>query len=1255
MRWLWHSLEKWRNRLLAMAILGFAMGGLAALADPALPPWRADRILVKPKAGHDAAAFANLKQRQRLQLYKAYADLEHLEVLKLPPGASVPNVLAALQASGLVEFAEPDFRVRATLLAPDDPQYADGTQWNLNNLSGTGDINAPQGWGIQSTASNVVVAIVDSGIRLTHRDLAPNLWRNPREIAGNGLDDDGNGLVDDVYGINAVGSPNTTNVTDDVGHGTHVAGIIGAVGNNGLGVAGVAWRVQLMACKFLDSTGNGYISDAVECFDYARLNGAKIINASFGSTNYSSALDAAVNACRSAGIIVVASAGNDGANNDTTGSYPANLGVVYGRDNVVAVAATDRYDQLAYFSNYGSNNVHLAAPGYAVYSTYFSSDDSYTYLSGTSMAAPHVSGALALMRARYPLENYQQLIKRLLEAVDVVPALAGRCRTSGRLNLYQALANYQILTNAYNWVTVSNAATLTLANDGVSAALPLPFPFNFYGQNYSRVYVGANGLLGFINDRLTTAANTDLSGANGPFAVICPFWDDLNPANSGTVTYGTNGVAPNRQVVVSWNAVPRAASSSTKLTFQALLDESSQRVVVQYLEVQPNKILTGGGGRSATVGIRSHDGVQAARYTVNGSPYVLANRTAFAFVPLAAEALAVLPGAHLIASGPTGGPFLPASADYVVTNQGNTILNWQAVPSKDWISLTTTGGVLTAGQSASLNVSLNTNAALLPAGLHSATISFRLATNAEPIAVRSVSLTVIGTNAALAVTPASDVAASGFTGGPFTPGSALYTLVNPGDAQTTWAAASSEPWLTLSPTNAALAPNASAVVLAAINPSANHLPAGNYTSVIQFLNLTTGNGSTTRVFTLQISQRPGILAVTPAAGFAVSGVVGEPFAPASMVYVLTNAGEDLLEWQATVSQPWMDLAPTNGVLAPGQSAECTLSLNAGVETLQPDTYYATLEFLNVTTGAGNTTRAISLQVNPKPGKLLVLPETASLTFTGLVGGPIAFTNQSLVLTNAGGTNLFWSAADEQGWLIATPPDGALAAAESADLLIALSSNAFTLVEGRHTNTLRILAANGTNGVHEIAFILDLAPPPATNAVLEVLPATNRFALAGYAGGPVGFTNQTLLLTNAGGANLVWTMSQSSDWLQPSLTNGTLLPGETTNLVVALATNALTLPPGAHTNLLTLTPEPGVPREFEFTLELLPPPLLTASQAEGGLELQLPALSGRLYFLDTSTNLLDWMPFATNVSGADGWLRITNATDQTWQFFRVRVE
>ncbi len=288
--------------------------------------------------------------------------------IKLEEGMSVEEGIASYQNEPDVEYAEPNYRV-AVQSFPNDPLFYQ--LWGLNNTGQTGgtpgaDISAPGAWDFTTGNNNVVVAIIDTGVDYTHQDLAANMWINPGEIPGNGIDDDGNGYVDDIYGIDVIN--NDSSPFDDCGHGTHVAGTIGASGNNSIGVTGINWRIQILACKFLDRTGGGYIDGALKCLEYVRSlkdRGVNIVatNNSWGGGGYSQALYDAINAQRE--ILFIAAAGNSHADNDQTGFYPAD----YFLPNLIAVAATDHNDNIASFSNYGRRSVFVGAPGANVLST----------------------------------------------------------------------------------------------------------------------------------------------------------------------------------------------------------------------------------------------------------------------------------------------------------------------------------------------------------------------------------------------------------------------------------------------------------------------------------------------------------------------------------------------------------------------------------------------------------------------------------------------------------------------------------------------------------------------------------------------------------------------------------------------------------------------------------------------------------------------------------------------------------------------
>lgn len=413
---------------------GRSADGEAAFSEKELAQGYLDTVvLAKPLEAHRATADA-AEAREGRRLRRKFDRIGDLRVLELAAGENVPQAIARLRASGRYEYVEPDHLMRPHVV-PNDTFY--GAQWSLNNTGFNGppngllgaDIRAQTAWDNLSSAAGVIVAVIDSGARLSHEDLAANLWTN-----GSGY-----------HGISAISNNGTItdNIPNDteVGHGSHVSGILGAVGNNGKGIAGVAWNVQLMELRFLHgATGAGSDSDCIACINYAIANGAKIINASFGSDQYAQSVYDAINNARAAGIIFVASAGNSSRNADLGTSYPA----AYPLDNIVTVAATNNTDTLASYSNYGAGTVDLAAPGSNIYSCAIAADSgstAYVENTGTSMSSPHVSGALALLRAKFPSDTYRQLINRLLRSVTPLGSLAGKVQTGGRLNLAAALAS----------------------------------------------------------------------------------------------------------------------------------------------------------------------------------------------------------------------------------------------------------------------------------------------------------------------------------------------------------------------------------------------------------------------------------------------------------------------------------------------------------------------------------------------------------------------------------------------------------------------------------------------------------------------------------------------------------------------------------------------------------------------------------------------------------------------------------------------
>jgi len=362
-----------------------------------------------------------------------YSLLPGLCLVKLPAGLTVENALPLYNKDAAILYAQPDYEVHAVSAIPNDARFND--LWGMHNTGQSGgvsdaDIDAPEAWDIAVGSHSVTVAVIDTGVDYNHPDLAANMWVNVPERDGTaGVDDDGNGYIDDIYGYDFCNSD--SNPFDDNSHGTHCSGTIGAIGNNGVGVAGVCWNVKIMAVKFLDAGGSGYTSAAISSVQYATAMGVKVMSNSWGGGAFDQALKDAIDAAGAAGILFVVAAGNNSTNNDSSPYYPA----CYDSSNLIAVMATDNYDNRSSFSNYGPLSVDLGAPGSSILSCL--PGNQYGSKNGTSMATPHVAGACALLFSMNPALSAQQVKDTLLQTVD--KTLAGQCVSQGRLNLFNAV------------------------------------------------------------------------------------------------------------------------------------------------------------------------------------------------------------------------------------------------------------------------------------------------------------------------------------------------------------------------------------------------------------------------------------------------------------------------------------------------------------------------------------------------------------------------------------------------------------------------------------------------------------------------------------------------------------------------------------------------------------------------------------------------------------------------------------------------
>lgn len=435
-----------------LAIAGFAVAAPTAIAAPAssaiTQAHAPDELIV----GYAAGATSSSRDRARAlvgslatrPLVAAAADRLQVDVLRLPHGTDLTAAIARLRADPAIAYAEPNWKV-TTQATSNDPYYTNGSLYGMYGDQTTPanqfGSQAGEAWakGITGSAS-VYVGVIDEGIQITHPDLNDNIWTNPFDPT-DGVDNDGNGYVDDTNGWDFFHGDRTVYDGSVDDHGTHVSGTIGAEGGNGVGVAGVNWDVTLISGKFLGPSG-GSTADAILAVDYMTdlkvQHGLNIVatSNSWGGGGFSQGLLDAIGRGAAQDILFVAAAGNGGYNNDTSPSYPASYdttGTVAGYDGVIAVAAINNTGARASFSQYGARSVDLGAPGVGVFSTV--PNNTYASYDGTSMATPHVSGAVALIASRYPSATGLQIKTQLLKATAPTPSLSGKTVTGGRLDL----------------------------------------------------------------------------------------------------------------------------------------------------------------------------------------------------------------------------------------------------------------------------------------------------------------------------------------------------------------------------------------------------------------------------------------------------------------------------------------------------------------------------------------------------------------------------------------------------------------------------------------------------------------------------------------------------------------------------------------------------------------------------------------------------------------------------------------------------
>lgn len=615
-----------------------AQSAIAAAPQYALP----NRYVVEFSNSNQSTAAAMLSGPQGAHVIKRFqgnaaviskdsmsaASVESKASNLVPYDANDPFCIDLVKKH-LVASCSQDFII-TTDATPNDPDFA--RLWGLSANSG---INMPAAWDVATGTRDVVVAVIDTGADYTHRDLANNMWVNSGEIAGNGIDDDGNGYVDDVYGIDTANGD--SDPMDDNGHGTHVSGTIGAVGNNSLGLVGINWDTRIMPLKFLSASGAGALSGAITAIDYAvsmKRRGVpiRVINASWGGGGYSQALYNAISRLKDLDIIFVAAAGNEANDNDANPSYPA----TYDLSNIVSVAAIDPNHNIASFSNYGAATVDIAAPGTGILSTY--PGNSYRELSGTSMATPHVVGALALLLSHEPNLSADAAIARLLASGTQLSTLQGVVSSSRMLNAAQLLSNTTTpIANPEPVESCDYAASAIGFNPDSSAdqqnpimssvdeygftTVTLPFTFPFYGQQLNSIVVSPNGV---IYSRVAPSQMDYQNTSSAPLNAIAALHTDLTFDQSGL---GVRVASATDHVTIQWYGRNYRQPSGWIKVWATLYQDGTIDSSVQFSDSGIEKIIQS----ASTIGVSGSTASQSVTYAYNSKS--LASNTSVRFSP----------------------------------------------------------------------------------------------------------------------------------------------------------------------------------------------------------------------------------------------------------------------------------------------------------------------------------------------------------------------------------------------------------------------------------------------------------------------------------------------------------------------------------------------------------------------------------------------------------------------------------------------
>lgn len=525
--------------------------------------------------------------------------------------------------------------------------------------------------------------------------------------------------------------------------------------------------------------------------------------------------------------------------------------------------------------------------------------------------------------------------------------------------------------------------------------------------------------------------------------------------------------------------------------------------------------------------------------------------------------LTVTPASRFETVGPEGGPFVPPSTAYALTNSGYAILDWQASQPATHFDVAPGSGSLQPGQTALVVVSNNSQIDGLTPGVHDSTLTLTNATNGRGTTSRFLRA-VVKRRAEALFLPDDGFASAGPRGGPFAPPSKTYVLTNAGEADGYFTLTADAPWVSVFPPYAALSGGQSVGVTLSITSAALSLTEGTYDATLRVVNETNGLGDTTRPISLTVTPPAGgELRVSPSDKFTTTGPQGGPFEPGAKVYTLENILDGPLDWTATDNASWISVSPASGTLSGHASVNVTVSVNADAGGLAPGTYDRTLTVTNVTNGLGNTTRTLRTIVQRRAEAGFTPAE--GYDAAGPRGGPFSPPSKVYVLKNIGEAGGYFTLALDAAWVSVFPPYAELSGGQSVNITLSLTDQAIGLSEGTYSATLSL--TNETNGLGDTTRPITLTVTPPTAGELRVSP-TDRYATIGPQGGPFSPGSKVYTLTNILDKPLDWSMSGAPAWIDASPASGTLAGGGSVDVTVAVNTQAGELAPGVYDRLLT---------------------------------------------------------------------------------------